>query len=751
VSVALAFGVAAAAPVGFDEAAAWWRMDNNANDSNAPPASDGTVTGSLNYVPAAGAGYRSSGTAAQFSGNDRIAFSTAPGTELDTNWSTGLTAFARVKLDGLSNSEELLNRDGYTGTAPHSPKRGFGLATFNGRGPAWRLWSGNSEARLLWEPGYPSQLTTGAYHDLVGVFRPGSSTELYLDGKLILSDSTGFASLNTPPGVDVMAGRRSGGGSPGWFSGDMESAALWDQALSPRDVRRLTVGDRSMDQRDAVAWYRFDGNYNDSSGAPFSNGSPRGGVSLAPTPSAPGYLSNGQSARFDGGDYVLLGTGDRDELNLDGSTGLTVFARVRQTSASGDIASRDAWYVGNPTRAQERAWSISTSGSSGPHFRVWDGTTENRAQGPTGYPDGYFDEWHDIVGVFRPGQKVEIWMDGQAIATTPTSFTRINTPVYGGPIGTGNNVPILLGWNVYNHSNYFHGDMESAAMWNYDLDVRDIRRLTSGDKVGTHHDAVVWYRFGGDFSDANGPTLTNGRSPHSRLPSIVAEPSAPNHMGNDTIARFNGVNNYIHLGEATTNDDELNLDGATGLTIFARVRQNATGGMEIISRDGYNIRGSNLDRAFAIDTWGGGGPVLRLWSGTTENRTPADPNGLGYPDEYIGQWHDLVGVFRPGEALELWMDGELYAMSLTSFTSLNTPTLQAYNGTDNFLATYIGRRFPGPYTTDGYFNGDIESVAFWNYALMPHEIVMLSVPEPTTLSLLALGGLGLVARWRRKR
>ena len=111
-TIALA-AAAVAGPLSFDDAVTWWRMANNAADTNAPPASDGTVVGSLGYVAAPVDRYGSNGVAADFSGNDRIEFSTAAGTELDTDWSGGLTAFARVKFDSVPGSaQELLYDSG---------------------------------------------------------------------------------------------------------------------------------------------------------------------------------------------------------------------------------------------------------------------------------------------------------------------------------------------------------------------------------------------------------------------------------------------------------------------------------------------------------------------------------------------------------------------------------------------------------------------------------------------------------------
>jgi len=496
IAVFLVCGVAAtsaATVVGFDDAVTWWRFGNDLTDSNAPPASDGTLHGSLGYVDAPSERNRSNGRAGDFS-NDWIEFSTAASTELDTDWSTGLTAFGRVKFDTISPSQEIVNRDGYVSGSTPVTERSFALALFGGssRGLGWRVWSGTNVTEV--PPGYnwssiaPPQ--ADVYYDAVGVFRPGVAAELYINGELAGSNPTSFTSLNKPSGVNVAVGRREGGGSPGYLQGELESAALWNQALSAGEIKRLTVG--PLHQTNAAAWLRFGNDYTDSNTPPASDGTKHGNVQIGSAlPGSNNVGNNGLAASFDGnGDYLDLGLGGSNELDIDGSNGLTVFGRVYPNTVGGTIVSRDGFPgYSTPNYNQYRSFNLGVFGSSGPHFRVWNGTSEFMASAaPSGFYPDWLNHWHDVVGVFRPGEGLEIYVDGHLAGSSPLGITSINTP---------SGVDIFVGDAYLTGSGgwEFNGDMESVAIWPYALTPGEILAL-SVPEPGTWLIAVGLGAFG---------------------------------------------------------------------------------------------------------------------------------------------------------------------------------------------------------------------------------------------------------------
>jgi hypothetical protein len=177
----------------------------------------------------------------------------------------------------------------------------------------------------------------------------------------------------------------------------------------------------------------------------------------------------------------------------------------------------------------------------------------------------------------------------------------------------------------------------------------------------------------------------------------------------DSAMNFPGsTSDYIDLGQPPM----LLIKGA--MTVAAWVRA------DTLSQTGRIIakQGPSSARSWGLNLETAGHARFDIGVNPTDRiRVDSEPLSFG-PDEW---WH-IAGVFRPGEAGELYINGELVKSEPTSVTA---------QWIENNLPVNIGRR-PEPGTP---WQGDIDEVQMYNIALSPGEVrdlmnnALLSFPK----------------------
>jgi len=182
---------------------------------------------------------------------------------------------------------------------------------------------------------------------------------------------------------------------------------------------------------------------------------------------------------------------------------------------------------------------------------------------------------------------------------------------------------------------------------------------------------------------------------------------------------------------------EFNLTGA--MTLAAWVYLDSTSGVHggrnarVISKmDGGGRRSWSLN----IEKEVGGVPfpgTLQVSSNGSAVISLNDTETLP-----LDQWLHMAGVYNPGEAMELYLNGELQVTKTT-----DVPASQHSN---NSTSVFIGHR---PACGDCGWYGALDEVRIYNEALTQAQIqAVMAIPEPATMLMLGLGGLALI---RRKR
>ncbi|WP_204787627.1 LamG-like jellyroll fold domain-containing protein [Paenibacillus oryzisoli] len=203
-----------------------------------------------------------------------------------------------------------------------------------------------------------------------------------------------------------------------------------------------------------------------------------------------------------------------------------------------------------------------------------------------------------------------------------------------------------------------------AGYWNLD----ETSGTVASDSSGNHLNGTL----------INGPVWTTGK------------------IGNSLD--FDGVNDEIDLGTPTA----LQFTGAVSAAAWIYV-DSFSGDGRIISKE----YGAN-SRSWSLNVKSGGKGVFQIATGSNSSITVETASTLP-----VGQWVHLAGVYEPGVALRLYVNGILSNSNLSSIPSTQ------YNNTSH---VFIGRR---PDFSNA-FNGKIDEVYVFGNALTGTDIAALA-------------------------
>ena len=477
--------------------------------------------------------------------------------------------------------------------------------------------------------------------------RPGSGNiEVYKDGNLIYSAGfiTGAASpgFNDPPfyiGADRCHSDR-------YFSGAIMDVRLYSGAKTAHEIRQIMAGIPITSNM--IAWWKLDGNANDSYGSHDGEVHDIEWVDLQPSGLKRGYFLS-----FANDAYVDCGASS----DVNPRENLTVSLWIK-----GNLSDNQTGEYIYPI-ARGTTWAIMVCQSTG--TPIFKGLVRNSAD--TGYNEYGVDinvldgKWHHLVMTYD-GHYIRLYKDGYSVGTS----SDFDDPM---PVKSTN---LYIG--TYSPSyGHFTGYIDDVRIYNTVLSGIDIRSMFAPRREGPGIRPVVRYRFSegsGDWIYTDNYSYYYGMSRYTALV-------------------LNGTDNYIEI----KNSDDGNFDFSgynSDWAILARVKieRNQNYDATIVRKydgsDGYHLYldSSNGKIKFHYTTTG---TDLDL---TTDN---------SYMD---GNYHDIVIFYDNDEnTAYLITEGGTEWGGETVSGSVNGSFVDS-----NTLMTF------GGYSASNYISGAIERI-----------------------------------------
>ncbi|MHB1157021.1 MAG: LamG-like jellyroll fold domain-containing protein [Phycisphaerales bacterium] len=361
-----------------------------------------------------------------------------------------------------------------------------------------------------------------------------------------------------------------------------------------------------------------------------------------------------------------------------------VYARSGPTGEGRTAASTYYWAT-----TGQKGWNLGA---------IWTGTSFNfTVCSPTGIActvgDSSFfttklNQWHHVVGVFKPSTYIRLYVDGVLVQEQTT-----NIPA---AIGYHDSYGLVIGERSAFGQSAWDGYIDEFRLYPYTLCDREIQRLyQSGHRVA--------------YLKLN--TIAGGATPDYSLfnhANVVNNVALSDQSINDKAAEFSGAAGQTQ-NINFANDPTLKITGEMSVSAWVYARSGPTG-------EGRTVAGTYYWATTGQKGWNLGA----IWTGTSFNFTVCS-GGNAYTvgdssffTTKLNQWHHVVGVFKPSTYIRFYLDGVLVQEQTT-----NVPASIEHHDSYGLV---IGERSAfGQSAWDGY----IDEFEMCNRALTAEEITRL--------------------------
>jgi len=505
--------------------------------------------------------------------------------------------------------------------------------------------------------------------------RQGSIWKIYVDGVLESQTDVGYlGNINAPLHKFIVGAQSSNHLYP--YTGDIDEVKIFPYALSSAEVKAqynfgnaLKLGAPVGASHDSPAtsdglvghWKMDEASWNGTAGEVIdASGNGNHGVRSGNATTAGGKYGNGGT--FDGtGDYVTVA----DVASVQAGTTFTSSAWVKLSGLGSDRRIIDKTNNGTGYAL------VSNSGT--PQFITGNGSTYDTLNGTSTFATG---AWYHVVGTISNGKK-KIFVNGVMEAEANVTFS-----------GAGVATSLKLG-DRNGTSQGITGQLDDVRIYNRALDATEIRNLYLLGPGPVAH----W-----DF-DENSGTVAKDTSGSGNNGVLTNGPTwVPGAKGSGL--KFDGGDDYSVVSDnASLNSTgpftvgawiKPNLGGMSYGGIVSKMDKNATG-----DEDGWTLRVDHTDN-------------LEFF---TRNNSTINEHNYNI-SSYDNKWLYVVGKYD-GTNNILYVDGKQVSSVVNDYEPSPNPL---YIG--QYTWGTVGDNDGGPY----YFNGLIDDVKIYNYALTPYQI-----------------------------
>ncbi len=250
----------------------------------------------------------------------------------------------------------------------------------------------------------------------------------------------------------------------------------------------------------------------------------------------------------------------------------------------------------------------------------------------------------------------------------------------------------------------FRGKLDDIRIYNYAVSDSTLDVLyheggwpASADTTKPPSDVLAaHYPFNGDSLDHSG---------HDNHPTVHgATPSEDRFGWADSAYAFDGVDDYMII----PSPDSLHTQKNLSFSFWAKGEANEDSFTGFVSKPNMSPFAVGMDDQNRL--------IFSITSGNVPLNLVVEEN---VPD--LSKWHHYLAVFRAGEYLRLYVDGE-EAGSLYG-------TIPNYINTDNADIWIGATTFDSTITDTVFFKGSIDEIRFYNYDLDDEEVLDIYVTE----------------------